>query len=495
MPRALSSALRDLVKADFQNGVDIEIIKDTYKISDKKAREMKKLFDKIGEVHRLEAKKKGTGRPKKFLPEHEERLRQFLDEHPDAYLRDMCTYMEKECNMHTTETTLQRTCKRIGWKLQPKVQQRDESGFWTRTLPREDNDNTIRSARKEIKRKEKEEREKSGVMKMSYNTRKKLLEKTRAFVKGAMSQPQFDAGRDYDHALRVVALSLEVLRVEQNTHREVAFSSLIVELVALMHDVEDLSYNSAMNIQSSSYPSPPFAVTPSQMTSATQLQPLTHPPNPSNIDPTLSNLPARPSITERHLLDLGWPPHFASKVGAITPFISYASETGNPAGHASALAQHPELAIVQDADRLDSIGATGISRAFTHGGTMGSDGRIIDTMTHIGGELVKLETLMKTEEGRRLAAVRAERLRIFGGWLAEEMKIVGVRDFADMAWVESPLRRVGQATASAAGGVDQWTTGETQPLARLEENPSILEGTQEPAESGILEGIQDAGTS
>lgn len=88
------------------------------------------------------------------------------------------------------------------------------------------------------------------------------------------------------------------------------------------------------------------------------------------------------------------------------------------------LRQYPEIAIVQDADRLDALGAVGIGRAFTFGGAKGVHGMRVkgmqSTVDHFEEKLEKLEGLMKTGEGRRLAAERTERVRAFRRWWEEE---------------------------------------------------------------------------
>lgn len=48
-----------------------------------------------------------------------------------------------------------------------------------------------------------------------------------------------------------------------------------------------------------------------------------------------------------------------------------------------------------------------------------------DTLHHFEEKLERLEGMMKTEEGRRLASVRTERLRIFRGWWEEEVWLAG----------------------------------------------------------------------
>ncbi|KAJ6419601.1 hypothetical protein OIU84_029669 [Salix udensis] len=97
------------------------------------------------------------------------------------------------------------------------------------------------------------------------------------------------------------------------------------------------------------------------------------------------------------------------------------------AGHANGEFS-PEFGVVQDADRLDAIGAVGIARCFTFGG---SRHRVLHdpaipprpdlskeqymkkeeqtTVNHFHEKLLKLKDLMKTKAGQR----RAERRHKF----------------------------------------------------------------------------------
>ena len=325
-----------------------------------------------------------------------------------------------------------------------------------RTLPRDENGTAIRGVRP------KKTRPKTFGTKLGYTAKKNLLEKTRQFVKDYMSQPHFDASHDYNHVQRVVALSLEILRVEQNAFRKVLFDGTVIELLALMHDVDDHKYRPPTN-EADGYPSPTSNLDPHSQAISFDIGPsnLTqdhNPPAPHNIDPNLQS-PA-PSAVEAHLLQLGWPGATASRVGALAPFISYTAETSNKPGYAAALAHSPELAIVQDADRLDAIGAIGIGRAFTFGGAKGRDGGLAESMNHFEAKLVKLEGMMKTGEGRRLSVMRAERLRIFGRWWQEEMRMVGMLGADGMEWIQStsPWSRQGPSDDASGPPKEPGTT-------------------------------------
>lgn len=94
------------------------------------------------------------------------------------------------------------------------------------------------------------------------------------------------------------------------------------------------------------------------------------------------------------LLEHGASDTLALKVQMIAKNVSYSTEVKNPRLNRAILMQHPELAIVQDADRLDAIGAVGIGRAFAYGGSMKTGG-LSAVMTHFGEKLEKLEGMMK----------------------------------------------------------------------------------------------------
>lgn len=74
---------------------------------------------------------------------------------------------------------------------------------------------------------------------------------------------------------------------------------------------------------------------------------------------------------------------------------------------------------VQDADRLDAMGAVGIARAFAYGGSKGrrmhdAEGKTEwTTVSHFYEKLLRLEGLMNTETGRAMAHKRHEFMEQF----------------------------------------------------------------------------------
>lgn len=84
----------------------------------------------------------------------------------------------------------------------------------------------------------------------------------------------------------------------------------------------------------------------------------------------------------------------------------------------------PELAVVQDADRLDAIGAIGIARAFSYGGFKNREifnpeippeldltkeaykNSTAPTINHFYEKLLRLKNKMNTETGKRMAEER-----------------------------------------------------------------------------------------
>ncbi|KAK4243959.1 hypothetical protein C7999DRAFT_35702 [Corynascus novoguineensis] len=204
-----------------------------------------------------------------------------------------------------------------------------------------------------------------------------LIQSITAHVKAYMQN--YDASHSWDHIERVVAMAHHIY-----THSDDAFKSTLdlrtIHLAALLHDVGDRKY----------------------------LKP--------GEDPT----------TQVHtlLLSHACPPDLAAAVQTICSAVSYSAEQRDPARVASLIAPgsgpHPELAVVQDADRLDAIGAVGIGRMFTYGGAKTARS-MAGTMAHLDEKLVRLEGMMKTDVGRELARVRTERLMTFRGWWAEEV--------------------------------------------------------------------------
>jgi uncharacterized protein len=86
------------------------------------------------------------------------------------------------------------------------------------------------------------------------------------------------------------------------------------------------------------------------------------------------------------------------------------------------LTDDPLLLTVQDADRLDAIGAIGIARAFNYAGfrnnpiyfpdeESGNSGK--STIDHFNNKLLKLKDLMNTCTGRKIAEERHEILEKF----------------------------------------------------------------------------------
>ena len=76
--------------------------------------------------------------------------------------------------------------------------------------------------------------------------------------------------------------------------------------------------------------------------------------------------------------------------------------------------------IVQDADRLDAIGAVGIARTFAYGG---KNGRSIETsLQHFYDKLLLLKDEMNTEEAKRLAELRHAYMTDFLTEIHQEME-------------------------------------------------------------------------
>lgn len=195
-----------------------------------------------------------------------------------------------------------------------------------------------------------------------------LILQVTAYVKAYMAP--YDGSHDFAHILRVVGLS-QTLRA-QNPDR---YDRVTTFLAALLHDVGDRKY-----------------LLPHQ-DSATLVRDV--------------------------LLSYGAAAEFADKIQAIASAVSYSAEIKNPQIVRDVIARFPELEVVQDADRLDAIGAVGIGRVFTFGGAKGRG--MESSLEHFEEKLVKIEGSMKTELGRKMAKERTERLLGFMKMWEEEV--------------------------------------------------------------------------
>ena len=168
------------------------------------------------------------------------------------------------------------------------------------------------------------------------------------------------SGHDFDHTLRVYRMAVRIAEDEGADLQQVS-------LAALLHDVDDR-----------------------------KLSPETY----ENKDRAVSFLRENGMVEDE-----------ISLIVQIISEISFSAGNGAP----STL----EGMCVQDADRLDAMGAIGIGRAFAFGGSRGRrmhDPEGTDTTTtiqHFYDKLLLLKDRMNTETGKKLAGQRDVYLRTF----------------------------------------------------------------------------------
>ncbi|EXJ93204.1 hypothetical protein A1O3_01761 [Capronia epimyces CBS 606.96] len=205
-----------------------------------------------------------------------------------------------------------------------------------------------------------------------------VVQQVHDFAEKYFQNPCFDASHDFDHVKRVVKNAIAILTREENSRKQKALPALdplSVILGALLHDVEDKKYISAVD----------------------------------------DNSPLK-----RAIVDAGMSLEYAAQIQLLVEGVSYSSEIRDPQRVRNLIVAIPELAIVQDADRLDAIGAIGIGRCFTFGGAKGARS-LQDSIQHFEDKLVKLEGMMKTEAGKAMAEERSRRIREFMAWWQTEV--------------------------------------------------------------------------
>ena len=168
------------------------------------------------------------------------------------------------------------------------------------------------------------------------------------------------SGHDFDHTMRVYRMAVRIAEEEGADMEAVA-------LAALLHDVDDR-----------------------------KLSPETY---------------EHKDRAVKFLRENGMEEEKISTIVRIISQISFSAGNGRP--------DSLEGMCVQDADRLDAIGAIGIGRAFAFGGSR--DRRMHDpdgqdpttTIQHFYDKLLLLKDRMNTQTGRKMAAQRDAYLRSF----------------------------------------------------------------------------------
>lgn len=179
-----------------------------------------------------------------------------------------------------------------------------------------------------------------------------IIEKSKIFVKTRLEDES--SGHDWFHTLRVYNNALTIAKKENITQPQ---NLLIIELGSLFHDIADHKFG---------------------YTDQDRYQ---------IINNFLSTLEISSDIIDHVIY--------------IANNISF--KKGTPL-------QNLEAQIVQDADRLDAIGAIGIARTFTYGGYKGrtiyDPDNHIDTISHFHEKLLVLKELFNTNSGKQIAQQR-----------------------------------------------------------------------------------------
>ena len=200
-----------------------------------------------------------------------------------------------------------------------------------------------------------------------------IIDKTVIFVKDKLKHAE--SGHDWWHVLRVWNNTKLILQSEEADH-------LICELTALLHDIADSKFHDG--------------------------------------DEAVG-----PRIAGEFLYSIGVSQEIVDQVQLIIQNMSYKASLGKISYHSK------ELEVVQDADRLDAIGAIGIARAFNYGGYKNREiynpevpfvenldkerykNSIAPTINHFYEKLLLLKDKMNTSTARKIAAERHQFMQTY----------------------------------------------------------------------------------
>jgi len=204
-------------------------------------------------------------------------------------------------------------------------------------------------------------------------THTKLVSITTAFVKKTLKDAE--GGHDWWHIYRVWKSAISINKVEKA-------NDLVVQLVALLHDIADSKFYGG--------------------------------------DETVGSKLARNFLETQQVKE--------TVISGVLDIIENISFRG---GFNSGKDKSLELQVVQDADRLDAIGAIGIARAFNYGGfknrtmynpeikpTLYDDkeaykSNLAPTINHFYEKLLLLKDQMNTNTGKKMAAKRHQFMELY----------------------------------------------------------------------------------
>ncbi|HEY9869698.1 MAG TPA: HD domain-containing protein [Candidatus Obscuribacterales bacterium] len=200
-----------------------------------------------------------------------------------------------------------------------------------------------------------------------------IIRRTEEFVRARLASES--SGHDWWHVHRVRNNALRIARAEQ-------VDVFVVELAALLHDVADWKFHDG-------------------------------------------DLSAGPRVARQWLESLGVEPEIVLHVCEIIETVSFKG-----AGVATRMSTREGM-VVQDADRLDAIGAIGIGRTFAYGGHAGRPMHDPDvepvlhdsfeqykasngpTINHFYEKLLLIKDRLNTQTARQLAKERHEFMEQF----------------------------------------------------------------------------------
>lgn len=185
-----------------------------------------------------------------------------------------------------------------------------------------------------------------------------MIERAKKYVVSLLGKDS--SGHDHHHVFRVLKLA-ETIAEEES--KNIPMDMEVVRLMALLHDVDDrkISPHTAENLDN-----------------------------------------ARAFLLENRI-----PAQKADKILEGIRNLSYK-------GTGSTVPSSAEGKCVQDADRLDALGAVGIARTFAFGGSRGRpiydptdpEGNTGHSIAHFYEKLLRLKGLMNTDAGKRMAEHR-----------------------------------------------------------------------------------------